>query len=125
MIAHFWPLDSQFFGLTVDPFATCSLCVDGLIEWTGAVERGAHSSAAFPIEILDTSFSFDKLLMMTELAGRLWEEKETTEAQSTIARSMIERVEWDHMELPSHLLLAGFVHPVSWESVRASDGVKP
>src|SRR5436853_5010116 len=82
--------DTEFFGLTVDAFTTRSLVINGLIDGTLTVKSHTHLSPFFPVNILDTAFAFDKLLVFTGSPRFLREKQRATEALGTIPIGVVE-----------------------------------
>lgn len=71
--------------MTVAPFSTGSLTIDGLEQGTVSLERDAHLSSQFPIEVLDTAFLFFELRMLTRLSGWLRKHEGTAKALREVA----------------------------------------
>ncbi len=66
--------------------------VNGVVEWTVAIEGDTHQSACFDIDVLDTTFAFAKLLMQADLVRCLRKEQRATEPLGAIAIGMIELI---------------------------------
>jgi len=84
-IAHSWSLDAKFFGLAVDAFCRGALRIDGMVEWTVAIQGDAHLPTQFPIDILDAAFALRELLVLTGGSCLLWKQQGTAEALGAIA----------------------------------------
>jgi hypothetical protein len=98
LIADFGPFNAQSLCLAIDAFARGPLRVNGVVERAVAIQSDAHLATAFPVDILDAAFAFDKLLMSTEFACRLGEEQGAAEALSPVAVGMVELVGRRHAQ---------------------------
>ena len=91
-LAHFGSVNAQGLGLAVDAFSAGTLGVDSVIERAIAIEQDAHQSALFPVGIFDTALGFRELLVVTRLAGWLWEEQGAAKALGTKAIGVLKLV---------------------------------
>lgn len=87
-IAHFGPLDAESLGVTVDAFGRGALRVDGLVEWSGAIERHTHQATWLDIDVFDAAFALGKLRVVAGLAAGVGEEQRTAVALGTVAMGM-------------------------------------
>ncbi len=96
-VAHFWPLDAQLFGLTVDTFRAGALVIDGVIDGPSRSKVTRICPPSSEPEILDTTFAFAKLRVVTRFSCDVGKEEGTAEALRTVAASKACRTLWDNV----------------------------
>lgn len=85
--------------MAVDALAASTLRVNGLIERAGTIEGDSGLAAPFHIDILDTAFLFEELLMLTRGPGLLGKEQRAAIALGAIAIGMVKLVGRLHTQL--------------------------
>src|SRR5579859_1468684 len=83
-VLHFRMFDAEFFGVAVNALATGALRVDGVVERPIPVERDPLDAAEFPVDIFDTAFAFDELLVVAGFSGGFRTEQGATKALTAI-----------------------------------------
>jgi len=84
-VAHSGALQACSFRLAVAAFGTGALAIDPLVERAVTIQSHTHLSAQFPIEVLDTPFSLEKLRVVTALACRRRPEQRAAKALRAVA----------------------------------------
>jgi hypothetical protein len=90
VIAHLWPLDAQFFGLTVDALASSALGVESMGQGAIAIEGHPLDSPQLPIGIFLTALTRMEAQEITGLTSGTGKEQGTTKALRAIAVGVVE-----------------------------------
>jgi hypothetical protein len=89
-LAHFWSFDAERLCLTSEALTGRALGVNDVVERAGAVEQRPHQAALRDIDVFDTAFALDELLVVPALAAVLRKEQGTARALTAVPVGMSE-----------------------------------